>query len=215
MKTKVFGKYLRCKVGFWTIPDMCPGVGLLDHIATLFLAFWGNAIPFAIMAALIYISQNSVGGFPFLETLVLISKVYSLSSFREDLFSQVTVSSGLDTPSPELRNLVSEAPRFCKRAQWSGMRCTPLPLWDFGWPKTPRDTFTPPKKILSRLLHAVFLSYLIPCLTSGPQCFGTASGRPRINVKPAWQWFPLHTQDDWTSINTTPSCAPNIPTFSS
>ena len=126
---------------------MCPGVELLDHIATLFLDFRGTTISFSIMAALIYISQNSVGGFPFLETLVLISKVYNVSSFREDLFSQVTGSSGPDTPSPEVRNLVSETPRFCRRAQWSGMRCTTLPLWGFGWPKTPRDTFTPPQKM--------------------------------------------------------------------
>ena len=185
---------------------MCPGVELLDHIATLVLDFWGTTIPFSIMATLIYISQNSVGGFPFLETLVLISKVYNVSSFREDLFSQVTGSSGPDTHSPEVRNLVSETPRFCRRAQWSGMRCTTLPLWGFGWPKTPRDIFPhppPPEKCLSLAPRSS-----LPCLTSGPQCFGTASGRPRINVTPAWQWLLLHAQDDWTSINTTPLLCP-------
>ena len=34
---------------------ICPGVGLLDHMATLFLVFWGTSILFSIVAALIYI----------------------------------------------------------------------------------------------------------------------------------------------------------------
>ena len=48
---------------------MCPGVGLLDHMVALFLGFWGTSILFSIVAALFYISTNSVGGFPFLHTL--------------------------------------------------------------------------------------------------------------------------------------------------
>ena len=181
----------KSKVDFWTIPDICPGVGLLDHTATLFLVFWGTSIPLSIVAAPIYIPNSSVGGFPFLETLILISKVYSLSSFRDGLFSEVTEPSGPHIPAPEVGHLVSEAPRFYRRAKWSRIRCTTLPLLGCGWPKTLRDTFTP--QILSHLLHtAAFLSYLIPSLTSGPQCFGTASGRPRINVTLTWQWLPLH-----------------------
>ena len=43
--------------------DICPGVGLLDHMVTLFLVF--EEEPFSIVAALIYIPINSVGGFPF------------------------------------------------------------------------------------------------------------------------------------------------------
>ena len=47
--------------------DICPGVGFLDHMAILFLVFWGNSILFSIVAALTYISTNRVGGFPFLD----------------------------------------------------------------------------------------------------------------------------------------------------
>ena len=49
--------------------DICPGMGLLDHMATLFLVFWRTSILFSIVAAPIYIPTNSVGGFPFLHTL--------------------------------------------------------------------------------------------------------------------------------------------------
>jgi len=43
--------------------DICPGVGLLDHMATLDLK--GISIPLSIMAEKIYTLTNSVGGFPF------------------------------------------------------------------------------------------------------------------------------------------------------
>ena len=111
---------------------MCPGVELLDHIATLFLAFWGTTIPFSIMAALIYISQNSVGGFPFLETLVLISKVYNLSSFSKDLFSQVTVSSGPDTPLPRTEKLGVRGTKILQKSSviWDKVHHSPsLGFW--------------------------------------------------------------------------------------
>ena len=49
-------------------PDICPGVGLLDHMVTLYLVFEGTPILFFIAAAPIYI-PNSVGGFLFLHTL--------------------------------------------------------------------------------------------------------------------------------------------------
>jgi len=45
--------------------DICPGVGLLDHMVILFLAFWGTSILFSVAVAPIYILTNSVGGFPF------------------------------------------------------------------------------------------------------------------------------------------------------
>ena len=45
--------------------DICLGVEFLDHMATLFLVFYGTSIVFSIVAALIYIPTNSVGGFPF------------------------------------------------------------------------------------------------------------------------------------------------------
>ena len=46
-------------------PDICPGVGLQDHMVTLFLVFKGTFIPFSMVAAPIYIPTNSVGGFLF------------------------------------------------------------------------------------------------------------------------------------------------------
>ena len=42
---------------------------LLDHMATLFLVFWGPSILFTTMAAPVYICSNSAGGFSFLHTL--------------------------------------------------------------------------------------------------------------------------------------------------
>ena len=54
--------------------DICPGVGLLDHMVVLFLVFKGISI----MAASIYIPINHVGGFPFLYNL---SSIYYLYSF--------------------------------------------------------------------------------------------------------------------------------------
>ena len=49
--------------------DICPGVGLLDHMATLFLIFWGSSRVSSIEALPIHVPTNSVGGFPFLHTL--------------------------------------------------------------------------------------------------------------------------------------------------
>jgi len=49
--------------------DICPGVGLLDHIVVLFLVFKETAILLSIGTVPIYIPTNNVGGFPFLHTL--------------------------------------------------------------------------------------------------------------------------------------------------
>ena len=46
-------------------PDICPGVGQLDHMATLFLVSLGTSIVLSIVAALMYIPTNNVGGPPF------------------------------------------------------------------------------------------------------------------------------------------------------
>ena len=46
-----------------------PEEDLLPHAVVLFLVFWGTAILFSIVAALIYISTNSAQGFPFLYIL--------------------------------------------------------------------------------------------------------------------------------------------------
>ena len=47
---------------FLSFLDICPGVGLLGRMVALFLAFKGTSILFSIVAALIYIPTNSVGG---------------------------------------------------------------------------------------------------------------------------------------------------------
>ena len=49
--------------------NICPEVGLLDHMATLFLIFRGSTILFSIVAAPIHFPNSSLGGFPFLHTL--------------------------------------------------------------------------------------------------------------------------------------------------
>ena len=74
LATSVFGRWstvLQWKFGWmylfelWFSPDTCPWVEPLDRMATLFLVFKGLSILFSIAAAQIYISTNSVGGFPF------------------------------------------------------------------------------------------------------------------------------------------------------
>ena len=59
---------LRLHVSFQVsfFPDICLGVRLLNHRATLFLAFYGTPILFSIVAEPTYIPTNSVGGIPFL-----------------------------------------------------------------------------------------------------------------------------------------------------
>ena len=44
--------------------------GVLDHIAVLFLAFWGASVLLSIEVTPVYIPTNSAGGFPFLHILV-------------------------------------------------------------------------------------------------------------------------------------------------
>ena len=39
--------------------DICPGVGLLGHMAVLFIVFWGTSILFSIVVVPIYILTNS------------------------------------------------------------------------------------------------------------------------------------------------------------
>ena len=47
-------------------PDICPGMGLLDHMIVLFFIFFKEtSILFSIAAVPIYIPTKSVGGFPF------------------------------------------------------------------------------------------------------------------------------------------------------
>ena len=58
----------------WFSLDMCPEVGLLDHVVALFLLFKGIYVLF-ILTVPVYIPTDSVGGFLFLHTL---SSIYSL-----------------------------------------------------------------------------------------------------------------------------------------
>ena len=66
------------KLELLSFPDTCLGEGLLDHMVTLFLVFWGTSILFSIVAAPIYFPTNSAGGFPFLHTF---SSILSLVDF--------------------------------------------------------------------------------------------------------------------------------------
>ena len=54
-------------VSFWIIvfSSTCPEVGLLNHIVTLFLVFWGTSILFSTVAVPTYVPTNSVEGFLF------------------------------------------------------------------------------------------------------------------------------------------------------
>ena len=55
-----------------------PGVGLQDHMVTLFLIFKGISIFFSIIAVPIYVLNNSIEGFLLLHTL---SSIYYLQTF--------------------------------------------------------------------------------------------------------------------------------------
>ena len=55
--------------------DICPGMGLLDHMIVLFLVFKETSTLFSTVVTPIYIPTNSVGGFSFLHTL---SSIYCL-----------------------------------------------------------------------------------------------------------------------------------------
>ena len=74
------------KLVFLFSSNICPGVGLLDHMVVLVLVFWGTSILFSIVAAPTYIPTNSVGGFPFLHIL---TNICYLWSFWWYLFWQV------------------------------------------------------------------------------------------------------------------------------
>ena len=58
--------------------DVCQGMGLLEHMVTLFIVFKGNFKLFSKVAAPIYIPTNSVGGLTFLHILSSICYLQSL-----------------------------------------------------------------------------------------------------------------------------------------
>ena len=63
--------------------DICPGVGLLDHVVALLLDLSETSILFLIVAVPVYIPTNIVGAFPFLHTL---SSIYYLWTFDDGHF---------------------------------------------------------------------------------------------------------------------------------
>ena len=64
------------------------GVELLDHMAVLYLVFWGASILFFLVAAPIYFPTNNIQGFPFLHIIanmlyVVILKIAILTVWDE------------------------------------------------------------------------------------------------------------------------------------
>ena len=70
-------------------PDICPGVGLLDHMILLYLVFWGTSILFSIAVVSIYIPTNSEGGFPFLHIFSSLCYVWIFNGGHSDKFEVV------------------------------------------------------------------------------------------------------------------------------
>ena len=60
---------------FFSSPDLCPGVGLLEHLVSLFLVFQRTSVLFSIVTVISLHSPNNVGRLPFLHTL---SNIYCL-----------------------------------------------------------------------------------------------------------------------------------------
>ena len=53
-------------------PDICPELGLLDHMVALFLVFSGTSILFSIVAVSVYIATNSTIRSTFLQHLLFV-----------------------------------------------------------------------------------------------------------------------------------------------
>ena len=66
-----------------------PRRGLLNHMATLFLVFWGTSILFSMVAAPTYIPTNSVEGFLFLHTLSTICFCWHFNDSHSDWYEVV------------------------------------------------------------------------------------------------------------------------------
>ena len=63
------GVHVSFRMSVFFVPDIHPGMELLNHMVVLFLGFWGNSILFSAVAKPTYILTNSVPGFPFLHIL--------------------------------------------------------------------------------------------------------------------------------------------------
>ena len=63
--------------------DTCPGLGLLNHMVTLFSVCWRTSILFSIVAAPVYIPTNGVEEFSFL-LLLLPSSLFIICRLFDD-----------------------------------------------------------------------------------------------------------------------------------
>ena len=66
------GAHVSFRIRFLSFPDICPEMGLLDHMGALFSVVEGTSVPFSIVAAPVYMPSNRVGGFLLLLPLVLV-----------------------------------------------------------------------------------------------------------------------------------------------
>ena len=78
------GVHVSFQLEFLSYLDICPGVGLLDHVVALFLVFKGTSILLSIVAAPIYIPTNSVGGFPSPQDIALLKQQDALHKGRPE-----------------------------------------------------------------------------------------------------------------------------------
>ena len=64
---------------FLSFPNICPGVGLLDHMITPFSVFKGSYMLFSIVIAPTYIPANSVGAsfFPVPSLILIICRLFN------------------------------------------------------------------------------------------------------------------------------------------
>ena len=69
------------ELGFLSLLDICPAVGLLDHMVILFLIFEGTSILFCIMVVPMYIPTISEGRYSFLHIL---SSIYYFWTFDDN-----------------------------------------------------------------------------------------------------------------------------------
>ena len=103
----------------WFCLDICPGVGLLDHMATLFLVFWGTSILFSIVAAPIYIPPTVWEGLGSFLIEVNASLPWS-SSLTHHLTSWCRIHMGISTEALTV--------------QGGSRRCSPGSLIFWTWP---------------------------------------------------------------------------------
>ena len=82
------GMHVSFQIRVLSFPDICPGVGLLVHMVTLYLVFKGTSKLFSIVAAAIYILINSVRIFPF-----ILSKIKRLCFLQIVSFQKTAVFS--------------------------------------------------------------------------------------------------------------------------